>query len=244
MVRPAAVSLLLMLITGIAGAAGRQLIIIDSNVPRLKPGAIVETSQPLTLSKGERLTLVGDDGMIVHLQGPASGPPAIGETAPARDDGVVQALSRLFSSDVAPPTKGGWGGFRGEEASPARDSAPGDVWAWNVFRSDSICVPAGIEPSLWRPDAAGEQSVVLLHISTGKEAEVALPAGQHSALWPRSVPLLDGGEYAVRDPRSLWERRLVVRVIPVGEISTVRQVAWMSDAGCFRQARVLVRALR
>lgn len=73
---------------------------------------------------------------------------------------------------------------------------------------------------------------------------MALPAGQHSALWPRSVPLLDGGEYAVRDPRSLWERRLVVRVIPVGEISTVRQVAWMSDAGCFRQARVLVRALR
>ena len=244
MVRPAAVSLLLMLIAGIAGAAGRQLIIIDSNVPRLTPGAIVETSQPLALSKGERLTLVGDDGMIVHLQGPASGPPAIGDAAPARDDGVVHALSRLFSSDVAPPTKGGWGGFRGDDSSQARDSGPGDVWAWNVYRSDSICVPAGTEPSLWRPDAAGEQSVVVLHISTGKEAEVALPAGQNSAPWPRSVPLLDGGEYAVRDPRSLWERRLVIRVIPVGEISTVHQVAWMSDAGCFRQARVLVRALR
>lgn len=118
-----------MLIAGIAGAAGRQLIIIDSNVPRLGPGAIVETSRPLTLSKGERLTLVGDDGMIVHLQGPASGPPAIGEVAPVRDDGVVQALSRLFFSDVAPPTKGGWGGFRGDDASQARDSGPSDVWA-------------------------------------------------------------------------------------------------------------------
>lgn len=243
MVRPVAVSLLLMLFASIAGATGRELIIIDSNVPRIRPGTIVETSQPLTLFKGERLTLVGAEGAVFRLEGPASGPPAINEASPVSDDGVLQALSRLFSSDVDPATKAAWGGFRGAEQG--RDAHhPGDVWAWNLLHSDGICVPAGIAPSLWRPDATGEQDVVLLHLSTGKEADVGFAAGQHSTTWPRSVPLLDGGEYAVRDARSLWERRLTVRIVPVGEISTIRQIAWMSDAGCLRQARLLVARLQ
>jgi hypothetical protein len=245
MARPLAVSLLLMLLVNIAGATGRELIVIDSNVSRLQPGSMVEATEPLTLAQGERLTLVGDDGAVFRLEGPASGPPAITDTSPVTDDGVLQALSRLFSSDVAPATRAAWGGFRGTERPQDRDAHyPGDVWAWNLHRSDSICVPAGLAPSLWRPDATREQNVVLLHVSTGKEADVDFAAAQHNASWPQSVPLLDGGEYAARDARNLWERRLTVRIVPVGEISTIRQIAWMSDAGCLRQARLLVARLR
>jgi hypothetical protein len=245
MVRPVAVSLLLMLFASTAGATGRELIVIDSNVSRLQPGSVVEATEPLTLAQGERLTLVGDNGAVFRLDGPVSGPPAINEASGAGDDGVLQALSRLFSSDVAPATKAAWGGFRGAETPQGRGlHHPGDVWAWNLQRSDSICVPAGIAPSLWRSDASAEQSVVVLHISTGREADVAFAAAQHSALWPRSVPLLDGGEYAVRDASNLWERRLIVRIGPVGEISTIRQIAWMSDAGCLWQARLLVARLQ
>ncbi|HYN38757.1 MAG TPA: hypothetical protein VES39_05855, partial [Rhodospirillales bacterium] len=123
-------------------------------------------------------------------------------------------------------------------------ATPPEPWAWNLYRSDSICVPAGTEPALWRPNATREQAVVLLHLSTGREAEVAFAAGEQSAPWPKAVPLLDGGEYAVRDAGNLWERRLAVRVIPADETGDIRQIAWMSDAGCLRQARLLVSRLQ
>ena len=180
---------------------------------------------------------------MVRLQGPSSGAPLAADASAGGDKGVVQALSRLFASNQ--PSASAWGTFRGNETLQGREAAsPSEVWSWNLYRSDSICVPAGIEPSLWRQDAAQDQQVVLLHLSTGNEAEVEFAAGQQSAPWPKGVPLLDGGEYAVRDAGNLWERHLAIRVIPVEDAGDVRQIAWMSDAGCLRQARLRLSQLQ
>jgi hypothetical protein len=160
-----------------------------------------------------------------------------------KEKGVVQALSRLFAASQ--PAASAWGTFRGSETLQDREAAnPPEVWAWNLYRSDSICVPAGVEPLMWRPDATRDEGVVLLHLSTGSEAELELAPGQDHIAWPRSVPLLDGGEYAIRDAGNLWERKLLVHVIPADETGDIRQIAWMSDAGCLRQARLMVTRLQ
>ena len=208
----------------------------------LPPGSIVDAAKPLTLATGERLALVGEDGTMVRLQGPSSSPPVPADPSTDGDNGVVQALSRLFAADASSSTRAAWGGFRGGEKPQGREAAsPSEVWAWNVFRSDSICVPAGTQPLMWRPDAARDQNVILLHLSTGNEAEVEFATGQQSAPWPKAVPLLDGGEYVVRDAGNLWERQLAIRMVP--EAGVVRQIAWMSDAGCLRQAKLMVSRL-
>jgi len=245
MVRILALVSVLAMFVGHADASGGQLVIVESTAAKLPPGSVVDAAKPLTLTVGERLALVGEDGTVVRLQGPFSGLPFPADSSASDERGVVQALSRLFAPDQPAPAWAAWGGFRGNEALQGREAAnPTEVWAWNLYRSDIICAPAGIEPSLWRPDAGRDQRVVLLHLSTGKEAEVEFAAGQQSVPWPKAVPLLDGGEYAVRDAGNLWERRLTLRVIPAGERRDIRQIAWMSDAGCLRQARLMVAGLQ
>jgi hypothetical protein len=244
MVRILALASVLAMFVGLASASGGQLVIVESTVAKLPPGSIVDAAKPLTLAVGERLALVGEDGKVVRLQGPSSGLPFPADSSASGERGVVQALSRLFASDQPAPAWAAWGGFRGEASQGGEAANPTEVWAWNLYRSDIICAPTGIEPSLWRPDAGRDQRVVLLHLSTGREAEVEFAAGQQSVLWPKAVPLLDGGEYAVRDAGNLWERRLTLRVIPAGESRDIRQIAWMSDAGCLRQARLLVTRLQ
>mgnify|MGYP001167423116 CR=1 FL=1 len=237
--RLAMISSLVMLLGGAASAMAGQLVVVDSTSPKWPAGSVVDASKPLSIGANETLTLVGEDGTLHRLTGPSSGVPGV-DTAPAGSDkNVVQALSRLFAANQ--PAASAWGTFRGSEAVMDREAAnPPEVWAWNLYRSDRICVPAGAQPSMWRPDASRDQGVVLLHLSTGSEAEVELAPGQDHAAWPQAVPLLDGGEYAIRDAGNLWERKLLVYVIPADEASDIRQIAWMSDAGCLRQARLMV----
>lgn len=224
-------------------AQAAQLVVVESTSPSLPAGTVVDGAQALPLAAGDRVALVREDGTLVRLTGPSSTAPGSGDASPAGDKGVVQSLSRLFAANQ--PSASAWGTFRGNEPLPGRDASnPPGVWVVNVVRSDSICVPAATEPTLWRSDAQREQVVVLLHLSTGREADVEFAAGQAEATWPKSVPLLDGGEYALRDSANLWERRLAVRVIPAEEAGAVRQIAWMSDAGCIRQARALLAGLK
>jgi hypothetical protein len=228
----------------VAVSTGRaaELVVIDSTVPRIAPGQIVDSTKPLTLASGARLSLVGEDGRVIRLEGPFSGAPVTGDGDGARDKGVVRALSRLFSPNH--PQDSTWGTFRGAETLRGAEALnPPDVWAFNVLRSETVCLPSGAGPILWRPHAETELMVILLHLATGREATVTFAAGEASASWPPEVALLDGGIYVIRDIANQWERRLLVRLIPVDRDTPVVQAAWMSDVGCIGQAKELVSRL-
>jgi hypothetical protein len=243
MIRVLVMLLFLTMLASVTSAMAAQLVIVESTATKWPAGSIIDTAKPLSLAAGEALTLVGEDGTLLRLTGPSSGLPGGGVAAENGDKGVVQALSRLFAAKQ--PAASAWGTFRGSETLQDREAAdPPEVWAWNLYRSDSICVPAGIEPLMWRADAARDEVVVLLHLSTGSEAELELAPGQDRIAWPKSVPLLDGGEYAIRDAGNLWERKLLVHVIPADQAGDIRRIAWMSDAGCLRQARLMVARLQ
>lgn len=235
------VALVMLLVAG-SPAPAAELVVIDSTVPRLAPGQIIDSTKPLRLGAGTRLSLVGENGKVIRLQGPFSGLPPTGNGDAAEDQGVVRALSRLFSPNH--PQDSTWGTFRGAETLRGAEALnPPDVWAVNVQRSETVCLPAGAGPSLWRPHAETELMVILLHLASGQEATVTFAAGEASAPWPPDVPLFDGGVYVVRDLANQWERRLSVRMIPPDRDAPVAQVAWMSDMGCIRQARELISRL-
>lgn len=244
MVRILALALILAMFIDHAAASGAQLVVVESTAARFPPGFIVDAAKPVTLGVGERLALVGEDGGLIRVQGPSSGLPFPANSSASGERGVVQALSRLFASDKQAAARAAWGGFRGDAPQGLEAADPSEVWAWNLYRSDIICAPVGTEPTLWRPDPGRDRGVLLLHLSTGKEAEAEFAAGQQTVPWPKAVPLLDGGEYVVRDTANLWERRLTLRVIPAGEVRDIQRIAWMSNAGCLRQARLLVGRLQ
>ena len=230
------------LVSGIAALAA-QLVVVEAKGTALQPGQVIDAAAPLDVAAGGHLSLVGEDGKISKIDGPYKGPLLAGSAA-AGDPGLVQAISRLFADNQ--PNATTWGTFRGYETAntfrgeAASDPRPEQLWAVNVRRSESACIPADGKPVLWRPDAGQELAILVLHLSTGKEATVEFAADEQSAAWPNGVPLLDGGEYAIRDAADSWERRLQLRIIPASQTTAMLRAAWMSDAGCFRQARELI----
>lgn len=238
-----ALLLAFILSTQIGLASSGQLIVVESNTKNFPAGYVMEAPKHITLAAGEQLNLVAEDGALLRLRGPFSGVPSAARAPIEENAGVVQALSRLFAAGQ--PSPSAWGTYRGNEGRHGSEAANIDEpWAWNIFRSDNICVPKGVTPTMWRSETEGRQQIVLLHLSTGAEAELELDSGQRSVAWPGTVPLLDGGEYAVRDAGNLWERKLLVYVIPDHVTGDVQQIAWMSDAGCLRQARLMITRLQ
>ncbi len=57
------------------GAFAGQMNVIDSTVPDLAPGQIVDGSVPLAVAAGARVTLIAGDGRVTTLRGPFSGVP-------------------------------------------------------------------------------------------------------------------------------------------------------------------------
>lgn len=236
----AAAALLVVLLAAPAASAA-QLVVVESTVKGLSAGQVVDGSAVLQIPAGGQVTVIGEDGKISKLTGPYSGKPAAG-SGEGGNPGTVQALSRLFVSNQ--PSATSWGTFRGDETATTfrggDATAPAEIWAVDVRRSETACVPAGESLTLWRPDAGEPLEIILLHVASGREATLAFAAGAQSLSWPAAVPLLDGGEYAIRDTSNRWERRLSLRIVPADRTSQIDRAAWMSDAGCFRQARTLL----
>ncbi len=218
-----------------------QLVVIESTTTQLNPGQVIDGSESLSLAAGVQVTLVGEDGTLTKLKGPFSGAPAGGKAAEG-DKKVVAALSRLFASSA--PGTSSLGAFRGYGSTTGGAGLnPPDVWAVNVYRSESLCIPEGITPMLWRPDPGRVLSLIVLHLSTGTEDSVGFPASVQDTSWPKQVPLLDGREYSLRDGGNMWERKLVLKTIPKDLPTEAHGIAWMADSGCLRQAKAQVAKL-
>ena len=143
MVRMLAMVSCLAMLASLTPGWAAQLVVVDSTTTKWPAGSIIDTAKPMSLAAGETLTLVGEDGALSRWTGPSSVVPAGNVASAGIDKGVVQALSRLFAANQ--PAASAWGTFRGSETLKDREAAnPPEVWAWNLYRSDSICVPAGV----------------------------------------------------------------------------------------------------
>lgn len=217
----------------------RQLVVIDSSSPQYKAGQVIEGSQRLQLSSGSRLTIVGDDGKVIKLEGPFTG--VVGTGGDAGGTGgvvVVEAISKLFSGET--PETGALGTFRGARGAGQAGTKAPDVWAIDVSQSETQCVPGGMVPTLWRSQASRELTVAVEYLTSKTGALVQFPAGVDVVAWPAQVPLEDGGRYSIRDSNDTWRSGLTLRVIPVEQTSTIGRAAWMAENGCAAQARTLM----
>jgi hypothetical protein len=222
-----------------------QVVVVDSSMPALAPGKVIDADSSITLPAGARVTVVGDDGRMQTLKGPFSG--AVGARSGAGGNpAVVDTLSRLFSSPAETAALGTFrgaepqlGGFRGAGSAGGGADAP-ELWAINVQRAGEQCVPAaGGLPTLWRPDAVREATVVVQRLPDGPGGLVRFAAGSQSVPWPAGVALQDG-DYTLRDSADAWASTVSLRVVPAELEDDVRRVVWMADHGCSRQAKALL----
>src|SRR5690606_11884118 len=110
----------------------------------------VDADREIALAMDEFVVFATEDGRLVRLEGPYSGPAAGRDAgAPASASNVRRALEQLFG--LRPAEAGGLAGVRGdaEEGADAADSRP-DPWWIHAERMGDLCVVDGERVRVWR----------------------------------------------------------------------------------------------
>ena len=212
-----------------------QLVVISSNAPTLKAGAIVDGAASITLAAGVTVTLISPEGKTIKLTGPYKGKPE--PSASGKTNNLLTSLSQIVTGP--PENDPSLAVFR---AAPG--AARPDVWAINVGRSGVYCVRADKPVNLWRAHTG--KKIVLTVKQVGdrqRETRKEWPQGKRTMIWPAELPLADGATYLARPQGGYRWANLTILLVPTELPTQAHRAAWMSENGCVRQARILVGAI-
>ena len=219
----------LLLAAGVGSAGAANLIVMEARGAGLKVGQSIDSTQPLVLKEGERVTLIGPDGNKLALRGPFNAAP-LPKTAAALDP--KQALAALVANRDARTSTAGViraGGTAAKLPEP---------WLLDVSRPGVRCLQQGTRPVFWRPDARQKTRLVVSPADRSFRAEFDWPQGVDRLQMPESSRFetqnllrveLDGQEFAI----GLSE-------IPASIDNPMVLFAWMSDKACLQQADALL----
>ena len=216
-------------------ALAANLVVLEARGIGLRPGAMVDDSQPLNLLEGQHLTLIAANGATIKIDGPFDKSPAA-----ARDGGsgvLVQALAALGTQSGARTSEEGVtrsGGQVAKLPSP---------WLLDVSRTGRVCLIEGEKPVFWRPAASRRSEMTVTAADRSWKAETNWPEGSDQMLVPPALPVHGGSTYLVSLGKGA-EAAVTVDLVPAALDSDAMRVAWMAQRGCEAQAEALLRTVK
>ena len=219
------------------GAGAAEIIILESTADGIEAGAIMEDTDPVDVPDGAMLLVVEEDGTTREIIGPYSGALAPAGSGSDSGGGLIANLGKLVKDRET--KRQVLGAIR---AAPGQ--VPPDLYLIDAARSETVCVPQGSAPVLWRPATMAAETEVELSSDRGGLERFIWTGDSQTTEWPSSVAISDGEAYAVRLGIAPRPTELTIRLVPSDIKSAPAQAAWMYDAGCRRQAVILVESLR
>lgn len=215
-----------------ATASASTLIVIDSRAKDLKAGQKIDSTKPITLKEGERVTVIGPDGKSITLRGKFSGLP-LGKTAVASDPG--RALAALINTRNARTSSVGV--VRGATDAAALP----DPWLIDISRAGERCLKAGTQPVWWRPDPKQSQKFTVLPVDRSWVADFEWNAGESMMAVP---------ELAAFDTQTIFVMRVEdqefpvsINIVPSDLENDLILASWMLEKGCTQQADALLKTV-
>jgi len=214
-------------------SSAAEVVVIDSNVPSLALGEIVDGERSVSLARAASVTVITARGKSITRAGPYSGKLAEGGAGGKKD--LLAALSALLAV--------GSGGSSLYVTRGAAAAGPDDPWQVDVTRSGDHCVPAASPIALWRPGSEKAGALWLKSIGSGEQLEITWAAGAPTLAWPAQPAPIDGAVYLARLQGWSTAARLVLHVVPAELPTEAHRAAWMAEHGCAEQAKALLRRL-
>ncbi|MBF0191547.1 MAG: hypothetical protein HQL99_10490 [Magnetococcales bacterium] len=219
-----------------------NLVVFKASGLFLTPGQTVAGDQPLRLTQGQSVELIGANGRVIRLKGPHDKPPAPNATDKGeKGEKLAEALQSMVTASAADPNH--MGVTRSTEAvlkDGGRNWLP-DPWLINVTRSGRHCQREGEPVIFWRPDKNKESEIRLATLGNTWKASTRWPAGADKLAPPLNLPLKEETVYQITLDKTKSDLTLVL--IPEPVTSAPIQAAWMKESGCEVQSMALVRDL-
>lgn len=217
----------------VTAASAAELVVIEARGGPYKVGEKVDGSAPITLTAGQKLSLIAQNGATVKLRGPFEGPPAP-EGAAAEGGNVVTALLNLGrQTESTSSTLGVVRAGSDERVAP-------DPRAMDITRPGHRCLLGEAQAVLWWPDRGdGGGKIEITPADRSWSARAAWPENSDRMALPANLPLRDGQTYMIEIGKV--SAALVVHVVPAELSTEAVRAAWMLEKGCFGQAVALAR---
>lgn len=217
-----------------------EVVVIESTSADYPVGEILDADMKIVLGEDVAIMLIAEDGMIISLAGPYTGPADNEGTPGVR--GALDALGRLvgYAETEAGDIGGVRGAATGEEflAQEIDDHRP-SPWLLHTAITGPQCVRAGVEDlRYWREQNDADERLEVKRVTSGESVIIAWQAGDNTVTWPATLPLLVDEMYLLRFGDQLRSTNLLVREVPasVGD-GGIAMVAFLAAKGCLSQAR-------
>jgi len=227
------------ILTAVAVAA--ELVVIESTSPDYLVGDILDDEGDLVLDEGAKITMIAEDGMVISLEGPHVGPPALDEV-PAGSS-VLDALGQLVGD--AETQTGDIGGVRGDAIGEEYwqqtvDDHRTSPWMLHTAITGPQCVRENsTNVECWREQNDSEGRLEIKLLTSGEVATITWQAGDNAVAWPDALPILADEMYLLRLGDELRSTNLQLRVVPATVADqSVEMVAFLAANGCISQARM------
>lgn len=215
----------------LSGTALAGPVVIRATGPSAKAypaGRQLPDNAQLALKAGDMVMLLDARGTRT-LSGPGSFPAvATGQRA-----GTAQTAARILANTGSSERRGG--AVRGGTPAAAETRSP-NLWLVDLGKSGTVCVVDTNAVRMWR--AGGDKAGAVTVSSGNQSAMVNMAAGATIADWPKSVPVMDGVEYAVAvDGQAPTKVKFMVMPVPAGLEDTASKLI---AKGCDAQLDLLV----
>lgn len=205
-----------------------DMVVMEARGIKLESGQVIDGSQPLTLTEGQQVSLMTEDGKVVKLRGPIAKPPAPTETAGTAN---VELALRLLVTQQNSRERAGV--IRGGTAS----KIPPDPLLVDVSSNGLRCLPANSEITLWRPNADATLPLMVAPGDRSWRAQADWAAGSDRLTLPRNVPLTRRTNYVVKVGSR--EVNLTLISLPASLNNDAMRASYMMEVGCDGQAKAL-----
>jgi len=222
-----ALFLLGLMSVSLPAAAKIDMVVMEARGVRLQQGQVIDGSVTLTLTEGQQVSLMTQDGKVVKLRGPFDKPPAPADAATAD---VKTALLSLVAQESQRERAGVIRGGISQVIPP-------EPWVIDVSSTGLRCLPADSVITLWRPDASDTLPVEVAPNDRSWRANVDWRAGSDRLPLPHNVPLRRRTPYVVRLGGK--EVNITLLSLPASLSNDAMRASFMMENGCDAQAKAM-----
>ncbi|MBF0194303.1 MAG: hypothetical protein HQL71_07070 [Magnetococcales bacterium] len=219
-------------------AIADNLIVYSAKGIQLKSGAIISSTQDLTLQNGQELSLISPTGKMIRLVGPFSGMP-MSSSDDKNKKSVKEALLNLLSDSGEGEESFGITRSTDDVFRLASRPAPlPSPWVLDVTKDGPYCYREGDKVIFWRSNKAEASKISINILEHTWKAKAVWSQGKSHLASPPAMPVIDGAVYQITLNQKSAKGSL--NVVPDSLQSKLAQAAWLKEKGCVPQFKTLV----